>query len=98
MFFNATASIFELVAVFDGYMSCVDDYQIEYENVFLASDSGTLEQLKEMSSKRRAMEESINEKSLVTAAIAREMSGGLTSRCQQVNYFWYHMLQFYAQQ
>ncbi|XP_075495760.1 uncharacterized protein LOC142533050 isoform X1 [Primulina tabacum] len=56
---------------------------IEYENVFLASDSVTLEQLKEMSSKRRAMEESINEKSLVTAAIAREMSGGLTSRCQQ---------------
>lgn len=56
---------------------------IEYENVLLASDSGTLEQLKEMSSKRRAMEESINEKSLVTAAIAREMSGGLTSRCQQ---------------
>ncbi|XP_073131558.1 uncharacterized protein [Henckelia pumila] len=56
---------------------------IEFENVFLASDSMTLEQLKDMSSKRRAMEESINEKSLVTAAIAREMSGGLTSRCEQ---------------
>ncbi|KZV35947.1 hypothetical protein F511_35916 [Dorcoceras hygrometricum] len=29
------------------------------------------------------MEESVNDKCLVTAAIAREMSGGLTSRCQQ---------------
>ncbi|KAI3452998.1 hypothetical protein Pfo_009661 [Paulownia fortunei] len=54
-----------------------------YQNVLLASDSGTLEQLKELSSKRKAIEESINESSFVTEAIAREMSGGLTSHCEQ---------------
>ncbi|KAK6116364.1 hypothetical protein DH2020_049826 [Rehmannia glutinosa] len=54
-----------------------------YENVFSASDSGTLEQLKELSSKRKAIEDSINESSFITEAIAREMSGGLTSRCEQ---------------
>ncbi|KAL6538934.1 hypothetical protein OROMI_025260 [Orobanche minor] len=56
---------------------------IVYENVLLSSDSSTLEQLKELSSKRKAMEESINANSHVTEAIAREMSGGLTSRCEQ---------------
>ncbi|KAL6573670.1 hypothetical protein OROHE_002129 [Orobanche hederae] len=56
---------------------------IVYENVLLGSDSSTLEQLKELSSKRKAMEESINANSHVTEAIAREMSGGLTSRCEQ---------------
>ncbi|KAK6157698.1 hypothetical protein DH2020_011946 [Rehmannia glutinosa] len=56
---------------------------IVYQNVILASDSSTLEQLKELSSKRKAIEESINENSNVTEAIAREMSGGLTSRCEQ---------------
>ncbi|KAI3467129.1 hypothetical protein Pfo_023792 [Paulownia fortunei] len=56
---------------------------IVYQNVFLASDSGTLEQLKELSSNRKAIEESINENSYVTEAIAREMSGGLTSRYEQ---------------
>lgn len=55
-----------------------------YENVLLARDSGTLEQLKELSSKRKAVEESINENSFITEAVAREMSGGLTSRCEQV--------------
>ncbi|KAL3627103.1 hypothetical protein CASFOL_028466 [Castilleja foliolosa] len=54
-----------------------------YEDVFSASDSGTLEQLKELSSKRKSMEDSINEISFVTEAIAREMSGGLTYRSQQ---------------
>lgn len=57
--------------------------QVVFEEVFPACDSGTLEQLKEMSSKRRAIEESINESSSVTEAIAREMSGGLTLRCEQ---------------
>ncbi|KAK6134088.1 hypothetical protein DH2020_032185 [Rehmannia glutinosa] len=50
---------------------------IVYQNVILASDSSTLEQLKELSSKRKAIEESINENSNVTEAIAREMSGDL---------------------
>ncbi|KAL3636106.1 hypothetical protein CASFOL_020653 [Castilleja foliolosa] len=54
-----------------------------YEDVFSASDSGTLEQLKELSSKRKSMEDSINEISFVTEAIAREMSGGLTYRSEQ---------------
>ncbi|GFP96621.1 apoptosis-linked gene 2-interacting protein x 1 [Phtheirospermum japonicum] len=56
---------------------------VVYGDVFSASDSGTLEQLKELSSKRKSMEDSINESSFVTEAIAREMSGGLTSRCEQ---------------
>ncbi|KAL0430097.1 UNVERIFIED_CONTAM: hypothetical protein Sradi_0635700 [Sesamum radiatum] len=56
---------------------------IVYQNVLLASDSGTLEQLKELSSKRKTIEESFNETSYVTDAIAREISGGLTSHCEQ---------------
>ncbi|KAH6763001.1 hypothetical protein C2S52_020434 [Perilla frutescens var. hirtella] len=56
---------------------------VVYEHVVLASDSGTLEQLKELSSRRKAIEDSINESSFITEAIAREMSGGLTSRCEQ---------------
>ncbi|KAF1869096.1 hypothetical protein Lal_00048376 [Lupinus albus] len=54
-----------------------------FEAIFAASDSATLEQLKELSSKRRAIEESINEKRSITEAIAREMSGGLVSRYEQ---------------
>ncbi|XP_057765764.1 uncharacterized protein LOC130986376 isoform X1 [Salvia miltiorrhiza] len=57
--------------------------RIVYEDVLLAHDSGTLEQLKELSTKRRAIEESINESSNVTQPIAREMSGGLISRFEQ---------------
>lgn len=56
--------------------------QVIFENALPASDPGTLEQLKELSSRRRAIE-SINQNSFVTEAIAREMSGGLTSRCEQ---------------
>lgn len=56
---------------------------VVYQDVVLAIDSGTLEQLKELSSKRRAIEDSINERSFITEAIAREMSGGLTSRCER---------------
>ncbi|KAM3270330.1 hypothetical protein P3S67_029437 [Capsicum chacoense] len=56
--------------------------EVLFENAFPASDPGTLEQLKELSSRRRAIE-SINQNSFVTDAVAREMSGGLTSRCEQ---------------
>lgn len=58
--------------------------KIVFEDAYGASDSCTLEQLKELSSKRRSIEESINESSSITEAIAREMSGGLTSHSQQV--------------
>lgn len=58
--------------------------KIVFEDVYVARDSGTLEQLKELSSKRRAIEESINESSNITEAIAIEISGGLTSPFQQV--------------
>ncbi|XP_018823695.2 uncharacterized protein LOC108993285 isoform X2 [Juglans regia] len=57
--------------------------KIVFEEAYAARDSATLEQLKELSSKRRVIEESINESSSITEAIAREMSGGLTSQVQQ---------------
>ncbi|KAJ7954066.1 BRO1 domain-containing protein [Quillaja saponaria] len=57
--------------------------KIVFEDIYAACDSATLEQLKELSSKRRVIEETINESSFITEAIAREMSGGLTSRHQQ---------------
>lgn len=60
--------------------------QLVFEEAYAARDSATLEQLKELSSKRRVIEESINESSSITEAIAREMSGGLTSQVQQVNF------------
>lgn len=60
--------------------------QIVFEDAYGASDSCTLEQLKELSSKRRLIEESINESSSITEAIAREMSGGLTSHSLQVSF------------
>lgn len=60
--------------------------QIVFEDVIAARDSATLEHLKELSSKRRVIEESINQTSYITEAIAREISGGLTSRCEQVIY------------
>eukprot|EP01018_Ginkgo_biloba_P025635 Gb_25621 [translate_table: standard] len=57
--------------------------KVVYEETYYARDSGTLEQLKELSCRRRAVEESVNGSSFVTAAIAREMAGGTTSRIQQ---------------
>ncbi|KAF8407846.1 hypothetical protein HHK36_006983 [Tetracentron sinense] len=57
--------------------------QVVFEEIYIASDCGTLEQLKELSSRRRAIEESINGSSFITEAIAREMAGGLTSQHQQ---------------
>lgn len=57
--------------------------KIIFEDTFIARDSGTLEQLKELSSKRRMIEESINERSYITIAVAREMFGGSTLQCEQ---------------
>ncbi|CAK9207580.1 unnamed protein product [Sphagnum jensenii] len=53
--------------------------RVVYEETYYARDSGTLEQLKELSTKRQAIEESINGSSKITPAIAREMAGGVTS-------------------
>lgn len=53
--------------------------RVVYEENYYARDSGTLEQLKELSTKRQAIEESINGSSKITPAIAREMAGGITS-------------------
>ncbi|KAG0558944.1 hypothetical protein KC19_10G066200 [Ceratodon purpureus] len=52
---------------------------ILYEESFYARDSGTLEQLKELSSRRQAIQDSINGISTITPVIAREMAGGITS-------------------
>ena len=41
-------------------------------------------QLKELSSKRILIEESINESNFIKNAIASEIFGGLTSPCEQV--------------
>ncbi|KAK7407571.1 hypothetical protein VNO78_09524 [Psophocarpus tetragonolobus] len=57
--------------------------KIVFEDVFAACDSATLEHLKELSSKRKAIEDSINESSFITEAIAKEMFGGLESRYEQ---------------
>ncbi|GAV59165.1 BRO1 domain-containing protein [Cephalotus follicularis] len=57
--------------------------KIVFEDAYAARDSATLEHLKELSSRRKVLEESINESSSITPAIAREISGGLTSRYQQ---------------
>ena len=61
--------------------------QVVYEENYYARDSGTLEQLKELSTKRQAIEESINGSSKITPAIAREMAGGITSPILQVEIF-----------
>ncbi|XP_002980459.2 BRO1 domain-containing protein BROX [Selaginella moellendorffii] len=53
--------------------------RVVFEATYYARDSGTLEQLKDLSTKRKAIEESINGSSNLTAAIAREMAGGVTS-------------------
>ncbi|KAJ1389453.1 programmed cell death 6-interacting protein [Sesbania bispinosa] len=58
--------------------------KIVFEDVYAVCDSATLEHLKELSSKRKAIEESINESSFITEAIAKEMAGGLESRYEQV--------------
>ncbi|BAT98990.1 hypothetical protein LR48_Vigan06g129900 [Vigna angularis] len=57
--------------------------KIVFEDVYPARNLVTLEHLKELSSKRKAIEDSINESSFITEAIAKEMSGGLESRYEQ---------------
>ncbi|KAL6187914.1 hypothetical protein ACLB2K_039309 [Fragaria x ananassa] len=57
--------------------------KVVFEEAYAARDSATLEQLKELSSKRRILMESTNKSSPITKAIAREMSGGLTSQSEQ---------------
>ncbi|ESW25346.1 hypothetical protein PHAVU_003G028200 [Phaseolus vulgaris] len=57
--------------------------KIVFEDAYSARDTVTLEYLKELSSKRKAIEDSINESSFITKAIAKEMSGGLESRYEQ---------------
>ena len=49
-----------------------------YKETFYAWDSGTLEQLKELSSRQRAVEEYANGSIFITASIEREMTGGTT--------------------
>lgn len=57
--------------------------RVIFEDVYAARDSATLENLKELSSKRKVIEDSINQNCYITEAIAREMSGGLTCPFQQ---------------
>lgn len=55
-----------------------------FEDVYVAHDPATLELLKELSAERKVIEEFINDSSSITEAIAREMSGGITSKFQRV--------------
>ncbi|KAI3885150.1 hypothetical protein MKW98_002542 [Papaver atlanticum] len=57
--------------------------RIIFEEIYGAGDPSTLMELKELSARRRAIEESINETSVTAKATAREMAGGLTSRREQ---------------
>ncbi|KAJ9163371.1 hypothetical protein P3X46_023048 [Hevea brasiliensis] len=57
--------------------------EIVFEDVIAVRDSVSLEHLKELSSRRRVIEHSINQTSFIIEAIAREMSGGSTSRSEQ---------------
>ncbi|KAI3876233.1 hypothetical protein MKW92_014363 [Papaver armeniacum] len=57
--------------------------RIIFEEIYGAGDPSTLMELKELSAKRRAIEESINETSVTAKATAREIAGGLTSRPEQ---------------
>ncbi|XP_073395450.1 uncharacterized protein [Physcomitrium patens] len=53
--------------------------KVVYEETFYARDSGTLEQLRELSTRREAIQNSIDGSCRITPAIAREMAGGITS-------------------
>lgn len=75
---------FPIWLLFGLLLFCLLYWQIVFEDVFSARDPATLEHLKELSSRRRVIEESINQSSFITEAIAREMSGGLTSQCLRV--------------
>lgn len=53
--------------------------KVVYEETYYARDSGTLEQLKELTARRKAIEDSLNGSNQLTPAIAREMAGGISS-------------------
>ncbi|KAL8157448.1 hypothetical protein AgCh_002231 [Apium graveolens] len=60
---------------------------IVFEKVYIVTDAATLGQLKELSSTRREIEESIMDGSIITKAVAGERSGGLSSQLQQSQKF-----------
>ncbi|KAF8087371.1 hypothetical protein N665_0588s0039 [Sinapis alba] len=57
--------------------------EIVFEKVLSCGGPTTLQEVKNLSSKRKAVEESVNRTSNVTDAVAREMSRGLASSCEQ---------------
>ncbi|KAL1216317.1 hypothetical protein V5N11_030556 [Cardamine amara subsp. amara] len=57
--------------------------EIVFEKTLRADGAVTLAEVKELTCKRKAIEESVNRTSKVTDAIAREMNRGLTSACEQ---------------
>ncbi|KAK9118492.1 hypothetical protein Scep_016585 [Stephania cephalantha] len=54
-----------------------------FEEIYKTPDAGTLEQLKELSARRRAFAVNISESSSNTEATARDISDGLNSRFEQ---------------
>lgn len=53
--------------------------KVVFEDTYYARDSGTLEQLKELTTRRKAIEDFLNGSNQLTPAIAREMAGGISS-------------------
>lgn len=53
--------------------------KVIFEETYYARDSGTLEQLKELTTRRKAIEDFLNGSNQLTPAIAREMAGGISS-------------------
>ncbi|MCO5572311.1 hypothetical protein L7F22_026064 [Adiantum nelumboides] len=53
--------------------------KVVFEDTYCARDSGTLEQLKELTTRRKAVEDFLNGSNQLTPAIAREMAGGVSS-------------------
>ncbi|KAK9106911.1 hypothetical protein Syun_022922 [Stephania yunnanensis] len=58
-------------------------WQLIFEEIYKTPDAGTLEQLKELSARRRAFAVNISESSSNTEATARHISDGLNSRFEQ---------------
>lgn len=59
-------------------------FQVVFEDTYYARDSGTLEQLKELTTRRKSIEDFLNGSNQLTPAIAREMAGGISSPVLQV--------------
>lgn len=53
--------------------------KVVFEDTYYARDSGTLEQLKELTARRKSIEDFLNGSNQLTPAIAREMAGGISS-------------------